>query len=59
LNTIYGQSVEPLPFGAMSGYPYRADESFPDTPRHREYLRKYQTRQQNFQEFWGRLRGRN
>jgi hypothetical protein len=56
LNTIYGQAVEPLPFGAMSGYPYRADESFPDTPRHRQYLRQYQTRQQNFHEFWGRLR---
>jgi hypothetical protein len=41
-----------LPFGAMSGYPYRADEQFPDTPRHRDYLRKYQTREQFPMTFW-------
>jgi hypothetical protein len=52
LNVVTSQAVEPLPFHGMSGYPYRADEEFPDTPRHREYLRKYQTRTQQPVEFW-------
>jgi hypothetical protein len=52
LNVVTSQEVEPLPFQAMSGYPYRADEQYPDTPRHREYLRKYQTREQFPMTFW-------
>lgn len=52
LNTVYGQTVEPLPFGAMSGYPYRSDESYPDTPSLRDYLRRYQTRVQRAGDFW-------
>jgi tetratricopeptide (TPR) repeat protein len=52
LNVVTSQAVEPLPFQGMSGYPYRADEAFPDTPRHREYLRKFQTRTQQQIEFW-------
>ncbi len=43
-NTIHGDRVEPLPFHAMSSYPYRLDESYPDTPEHREYLQHYNTR---------------
>ena len=43
-NTFAAAQVEPLPFRGMSGYPYGADESFPDTPLHREYLEMYQTR---------------
>lgn len=43
-NTAFGQSVEPLPFHAMSAYPYRADEHFPDDTAHRSYLNTYQTR---------------
>jgi hypothetical protein len=52
LNVVTSQQVEPLPFQAMSGYPYRADEQYPDTPRHREYLRKYQSREQFPMTFW-------
>lgn len=52
LNTVYGETVEPLPFAAMSGYPYGADESYPDTERHRQYLRTYQTRTQDPGGFW-------
>ncbi|MCA9179214.1 MAG: hypothetical protein KDB14_32355, partial [Planctomycetales bacterium] len=52
LNTFHGQSVEPLPFRAMSRYPYAPDEDFPDTELHREYLRDYQTRSQSRREFW-------
>ena len=36
--------MEPLPFRAMSTYPYGADETFPDTPLHREYLDSWLTR---------------
>ena len=43
-NTAFGDSVEPLPFHAMSGYPYGPDESFPDTPEHRRYLQEYNSR---------------
>jgi len=52
LNTVYGQTVEPLPFATMSGYPYAGDEAYPDTPRHRDYLRTYQTRQQDPSRYW-------
>jgi hypothetical protein len=46
LNTVQGQQVEPLPFRGMKAYPYEPEQSFPDTPRHRDYLRDYQTRHQ-------------
>ncbi|MEX2559660.1 MAG: FG-GAP-like repeat-containing protein [Pirellulales bacterium] len=52
LNTVYGEQVEPLPFLGMSGYPYGADEAYPTTPRHLDYLRRYQTRRQNTLDFW-------
>ncbi len=44
LNTAHGESVEPLPFHGMSGYPYGADEQYPSDEDHLEYLRKYNTR---------------
>lgn len=37
-------TVGPLPFRAMSGYPYGADERYPDTAAHREYQERYNTR---------------
>ena len=43
-NTAYSQTVEPLPFHAMSRYPYPADEHFPDDAMHRAYRAKYNTR---------------
>lgn len=52
LNVVTSQGVEPLPFHGMSGYPYRADEQFPDTEPHRAYLRKFQTRRQQPVSFW-------
>ncbi len=52
LNTIYGQFVEPLPFRAMRGYPDPTGTEFPDTPTHRDYLRRFQTREQNRKAFW-------
>jgi tetratricopeptide (TPR) repeat protein len=52
LNTIYGQTVGPLPFRAMTQYPYGPDEAVPDSAAYRAYLRKYQTREQHPASFW-------
>ena len=52
LNTLYGQTVEPLPFNSMSGYPYSPQEGPADTFEYRAYLQKYQTREQSFRKFW-------
>jgi hypothetical protein len=43
-NTAYSQTVEPLPFHAMSKYPYPAGEHYPDDQEHRDYREKYNTR---------------
>jgi hypothetical protein len=43
-NTAYSQSVAPLPFHAMSAYPYNKNEHFPNDPTHAEYVRDYLTR---------------
>ena len=56
LNTIHGQSVEPLPFRAMSKYPYEPDQSFPSEPKHIEFLRRHQTRNQSPASFWDQVR---
>lgn len=44
LFTAHPDSVEPLPFHAMSGYPYAAGEHYPDDPQHEQYRREYNTR---------------
>ena len=44
LNTKFSGTVAPLPFHGMSGYPYPANEHYPDTPEHQRYLRTYNTR---------------
>jgi hypothetical protein len=45
LFTATGDTIEPLPFQAMSKYPYGPDEHYPDDALHQDYLRRYQTRQ--------------
>jgi tetratricopeptide (TPR) repeat protein len=40
----HGDTIEPLPFRAMSNYPYRANEQYPADAEHEEYRRKYNTR---------------
>ena len=37
-------TVWPLPFRGMTKYPYGPDEHYPDTPAHRDYLARYNTR---------------
>jgi tetratricopeptide (TPR) repeat protein len=43
-NTAYSNSVTPLPFHAMSSYPYPSSQHYPSDPAHQLYLRKYNTR---------------
>jgi tetratricopeptide (TPR) repeat protein len=44
-NTVEALNVEPLPFHGMSGYPYRADERFPDGPEHTAWRAEWNTRE--------------
>lgn len=46
LNTLYGQTSEPLPFRGMSRYPYDFDQA-PNSEQYQNYLRTWQTRFQN------------
>jgi hypothetical protein len=43
-NTAFSQTVEPLPFHAMSGYPYRSTERFPDDAVHQAWRKQYNVR---------------
>lgn len=43
-NTAFGDSVAPLPFHAMSGYPYGEDEVYPRTPEQRSDVERLHTR---------------
>ncbi len=43
-NTAFSQSVTPLPFHAMSAYPYSANEHYPNDREHMAYLKNYNTR---------------
>jgi tetratricopeptide (TPR) repeat protein len=43
-NTAFSQTVLPLPFHAMSGYPYKPLEYFPQDKEHAAYVRDYLTR---------------
>lgn len=46
LNTVYGDSVEPLPFQAMTEYGFIDGEPREVDPAYADYLKRYQTRQQ-------------
>ena len=43
-NTAFSQTVTPLPFHAMSRYPYPSEERFPDGPAHQSWASEYNTR---------------
>ncbi|MCU0980436.1 MAG: hypothetical protein MUF25_14885, partial [Pirellulaceae bacterium] len=44
LYTALGDTVEPLPFHAMSGYPYGPDERYPESEKTITYRREFNTR---------------
>ena len=44
LYTAHPDTVGPLPFHSMSGYPYGPNEHYPDNEKTREYRRKFNTR---------------
>lgn len=43
-NTYEAQTLEPLPFRAMSGYPWKVDEKYPATEELRRYREEWLTR---------------
>ena len=43
INSASPDQVEPLPFHAMSAYPYGAGERYPDSPAYRQYRACYNT----------------
>jgi hypothetical protein len=42
--TATGATIEPLPFAAMSTYPYGPDEHYPRDAAHEEYRKRFNTR---------------
>lgn len=44
LNSARPETVGELPFHGMKSYPYAPGDKYPDDEKHREYLRKYNTR---------------
>lgn len=59
LNTVLGHHVDPLPYPGMSSYPPGLNDAVPDSARYRDYLRTYQTRSYNQQQFWNQLQQSN
>jgi hypothetical protein len=45
LSTAHGSTIEPLPFRAMRNYPYGPEQRYPSDALHRDYLRRYSTRE--------------
>jgi hypothetical protein len=43
-NTAFSQTVEPLPFHGMTGYPYAPVKHYPDDEAHRRYRSEWNTR---------------
>jgi tetratricopeptide (TPR) repeat protein len=48
VNTAHSLTVEPLPFAAMSGYPYPISERYPMDEKHLRYRAEYNTRVNGF-----------
>lgn len=56
LNTAHGQTVLPLPFHAMPSYPYGRNVKYPDDAAHRNYMKEYNTRKVNTDQFVNALK---
>lgn len=59
LNTAHGRTVEPLPFQAMSQYPYGENEHYPRDKQHMEFLKNYLTRRVDGTDFQNPLKKRD
>lgn len=57
LNTVHGQTVEPLPFHTMQDYPYGERFSYP-AAQHKAYLQQYNTRKVTTDDFRNALKPR-
>jgi Flp pilus assembly protein TadD len=44
LNTAYGTTIDPLPYHAITSYPYAPGDGYPSDSARRRYLREYNTR---------------
>ncbi len=55
LNTVYGQSVDPLPFYRMSRYPFITEDDFRNAAVHRRDEIEYHNRRQSRSGFWKAL----
>lgn len=49
INSARPETIGELPYHGMKSYPYSATDRYPASPRHREYLRRYNTRTVNEQ----------
>ena len=47
INTLFSQTIDPLPFHGMTTYPYPEGESYPNDRVHKHYRLKYNTRRVN------------
>jgi tetratricopeptide (TPR) repeat protein len=59
LNTAFGKTVLPLPFHGMHSYPPAANDAFPSDADHQQYIREYNTRIVNTDEFVNALKVKN
>jgi Flp pilus assembly protein TadD len=44
LNTAHGTTIEPLPYHAITSYPYSSGDAYPSDSARQRYLREYNTR---------------
>lgn len=51
LHTLYGQTVEPLPFAGMSRYPYSPEEAIPHALQQAVDAERFHTREQSVRPF--------
>lgn len=54
-HTVYGETSEPLPFRAMTVYPFRETDARPMDEEYGQYLKTYQTRRRSRVPFWNRV----
>jgi hypothetical protein len=51
LNTAHGKTVDPLPFHALTKYPFGPEQKTPSSQEYRDYQKTYNTRKVTTEEF--------